>query len=84
MEALGCHTQIPRPYLLRHFELSAVPQIFRDAGGAEGMAADLRPDAGVGRAAADHAVGVGLAHRAFCEIAGLPLRRAEQEAVRNL
>src|SRR5258707_1262766 len=37
-------------HLLRDFELAAVAQIFRDPGRAERVAADLRLDAGVGRA----------------------------------
>lgn len=33
-------------HLLRHFELAAVAQVFRDASGAETVAADFRLDAG--------------------------------------
>ncbi|MDQ6704448.1 MAG: DUF1549 domain-containing protein [Acidobacteriota bacterium] len=45
---------LARAALLRHFELAAVAQVFRDAGGAEAVAPDFSLDAGVDRAAADH------------------------------
>ncbi len=77
VEAGGAGALVVR-HLLRHFELAAVAQIFRDAGRAEAVAADLRLDAGVRGAAADHAVDVGLAHRAGGEIARLPFGRAEE------
>jgi len=54
-------------HLLGDFELAAVAQIFSDTSRAEGVATDLRLDAGVGRAPTDHAVHVGLAHRAASE-----------------
>ena len=56
-------------HLLRHFELTAVPQVFRDPRGAEGVTADLCAHAGGLGAPADHAVDVGLAHRPVRELA---------------
>ena len=50
-------------HLLRDFQLSAVPQVFGDAGGAEGVAADLCLDAGLFGSPADHSPDIGLAHR---------------------
>ena len=64
-------------HLLRHFEFAPVPQILRDAGGAEAVAAYFRLDARVEGAAADHAVHVGLAHRAVAETAGASCGRRE-------
>jgi hypothetical protein len=46
--------------LLRHFQLTAVLQIRRDAGGTESVIANARFDAGGFRAPADDAVGVRL------------------------
>ena len=34
-------------HLLCNFQLAAIPQVLRDAGGAEGVAADLGLDAGL-------------------------------------
>jgi hypothetical protein len=47
-------------HLLRHFQLAAVLQICRDAGGAEAVATDFRFDAGGDSAALNHHVDVGL------------------------
>src|ERR1700731_1983289 len=55
---LGCPRRFVISDLLRDFEFSAVLQIGRDAGRAEGMIADPRFDAGRFRAPADDAVGV--------------------------
>ena len=49
-------------HLLRDFQLAPVPQIFRNARGAKGVVADLRPNADGRRALANHAVGVRLRH----------------------
>jgi len=77
VEARGAGALVVR-HLLRHFKLAAVAQILRDAGGAEDVATDLGCDAGVGRAPADHAVHVGLAHGAASEDAGLFFGRRKQ------
>src|SRR5437899_8625136 len=68
-------------HLLRDLELAAIAQVLDDAGGAEGVAPDLRLDAGVLRAAADHTVDVGLAHRPVRELAGATARGAEEPAL---
>ena len=47
-------------HLLRDFQLSAVPQIFGNAGSAEGVAADLFLDAGLIGSSADHSPDIGL------------------------
>ena len=69
-------------HLLGDFELAAVAQIFRDASRAEGVATDLRLDAGVGRAPTDHAVHVGLAHRAASEDTRLAFGRGKEPGFR--
>ena len=55
---LGCPRRLMVGDLLRDFEFTAVLQIRRDPGRAEGMIADARLDAGRFRAPADDAVGV--------------------------
>jgi hypothetical protein len=81
VEARGAGALVVR-HLLRHFKLAAVAQILRDAGGAEDVATDLGCDAGVGRAPADHAVHVGLAHGAASNGAGLAFGRCKQPRFR--
>ncbi len=56
--------------LLRGFELAAVLHVSRDAGGAKGVIADFRFDAGRARAPLNHAVAVLLPHRIAGEDAG--------------
>lgn len=46
--------------LLRDLQLAAVPQVFGDAGGAEGVATNLRLDAGLLGSSADHSPDIGL------------------------
>jgi hypothetical protein len=58
-------------YLLRHFQLTAVLQIGRDAGRAEGMIANPRFDAGRFRPPADDSVGVLLEEGIRCKLAAL-------------
>jgi hypothetical protein len=57
----------PRAFVRRHFlgmlERSAIGKVGGDPRGAEGVAADLRGDAGRFGAPADHAPGIRLAHR---------------------
>jgi hypothetical protein len=67
--------------LLRDFEFSAVLQIRRDAGRAEGMIADPCFDAGRFGAPADDAVGVLLEERIGCKLAGLATGGTEEIAV---
>ena len=67
--------------LLRHFQLTAVLQIRRDAGRAEGMIADARFDAGRFRAPADDAVGVLLEEGIGGKLAGLAAGGTEEIAV---
>jgi hypothetical protein len=66
--------------LLRHFQLTAVLQIGRDAGRAEGMIANARFNAGRFGAPADDAVGVLLEEGIGCELAGLAAGGAEEIA----
>ena len=66
--------------LLCDFEFSAVLQIRRDAGRAEGMIADARFDAGRFRAPADDAVGVLLEEGIGGQLAGLAAGGAEKIA----
>jgi len=67
--------------LLRHFQLTAVLQIRRDAGRAESMIADARLDAGRFRAPADDAVSVLLEEGIGGQLAGLAAGAAEEIAV---
>jgi hypothetical protein len=65
-------------HLLRHFELAAVPEIFRDPRGPEAVAADLCMYLGIFGAAADHAVNVRLVHGPLGELLCAPVGRAEE------
>src|ERR1700751_5834362 len=67
--------------LVRDFQLTAVLQIRRDPGRAEGMIANPRFDAGRFRPPADDAVGVMLEEGIGCELAGLAAGAAEEIAV---
>jgi len=67
--------------LLRDFEFSAVLQIRRDPGRAEGMIANPRLDAGRFRAPADNAVGVLLEEGIGCKLAGLAAGATEEITV---
>ena len=67
--------------LLRDFQLTAVLQIRRDAGRAEGMIADARLDAGRLRAPADDAMGVLLGEGIGCQLSALSAGAAEEIAV---
>ena len=67
--------------LLCHFQLAAVLQIGGDTGGAEGMIANPRFDAGRFRAPADDPVGVLLEEGIGCKLAGLAAGGAEEIAV---
>ena len=67
--------------LLRHFQLTAVLQIRRDAGRAESMIANPRFDAGRFRAPADDAVGVLLEEGIGCQLTGLATGAAEEIAL---
>src|ERR1700757_356222 len=64
--------------LLRDFQLAAVLQIRRNAGGAEGMIANPRFDAGRFRAPADDAVSVLLEEGVGGKLAGLAAGAAEE------
>lgn len=66
--------------VLRGFQRAAVLQVRGDAGSAKRVVSDPRLDAGVGRPALDHPVGVLLPHRLL--LAGLAAGRAKQRAVR--
>jgi hypothetical protein len=57
--------------LLRDFEFTAILQIRRDAGRAEGVVANPRFDAGRFRAPADDAVSVVLEEGSDCKLTGL-------------
>src|SRR5258707_9689409 len=78
---LGCPRRFMVGDLLRHFEFTAVLQIRRDAGRAEGMIANPRFDAGRFRPPADDAVGVLLEEGIGCQLAGLAAGGAEEIAV---
>jgi len=67
--------------LLSNFEFAAVLQIRRDPGGAEGMIANPRFDAGRFRAPADDAVGVLLEEGIAGQLASLAAGAAEEIAV---
>ena len=67
--------------LLRDFQLTAVLQIRRDPGRAEGMIANPRFDAGGFGAPADDAVGVLLEEGIGCKLTGLAAGGAEEIAV---
>ena len=67
--------------LLRDFQLTAVLQIRRDVGRAEGMIADARLDAGRLRAPADDAMGVLLGEGIGCQLSALSAGAAEEIAV---
>src|SRR5246127_4899979 len=67
--------------LLRHFQLTAVLQIRRDPGRAEGMIANPRFDAGRFRPPADDAVGILLEEGIGCKLASLAAGGAEEIAV---
>ena len=66
---LGCRRRFVIGDLLRHFQLSAVLQIRRDAGRAKGMIANPRFDACGFRAPADDAMGVLLEDGIACKLA---------------
>ena len=61
--------------VLRGLKRALVFQIRRDAGGAEGVIADPGLDAGIGRAALNHPVGVLLPHRVADQFTGFADRR---------
>jgi hypothetical protein len=67
--------------LLRHFQLTAVLQVRRDAGRAEGIIANPRFYAGGFRPPPDDAVGVLLEEGIGCKLAGLAPGGAEEIAV---
>ena len=68
--------------LLGDFKLAAVLQVGGYAGGAKSVVADLRLDAGGGRAALDDAVGVLLPERFPAENAGVSGSRLEEWLIR--
>jgi hypothetical protein len=68
-----------RRHLLRDFDAPAVFQIGRDAGGAKGVVADLGADAGRGRPAADHAIGIHLRKRPRRQLPRVPVHGLEQK-----
>lgn len=67
--------------VLRGLGRVLVFEIGGDAGGAKGMVADPRLDAGVPGAALNHPIGVLLPHGVFGERAGLASRYAESRSV---
>jgi hypothetical protein len=74
-----------RAFIRRHglgvFERTAGLEIGGDAGRAEDVAAKLAFQAGFGRAAADHLVGVDAVHRPVGQDTGFPRGRAEEGAL---
>ena len=65
-------------HALRDLDPAAVRQVVRDPRGPEGVAADARLDAGVGRAAAHHVPDILARHPPRPELFGFPDRDAEQ------
>jgi len=65
-------------HLLGDFELAAVLEIGGNAGGAEGVAADLRLDPGRQRPPSNHPPHIGLQHGPVGQLAAAPLARAEE------
>jgi len=55
-------------HLLGHFQLPAVPEIFRDPRGAKAVAADFCANPGVSGAPPDHPVNVCLGHGLIGEL----------------
>lgn len=65
-------------HLLGNFQLAAILQISRDAGGTKGMATDLGLDSGREGPAADHSPHIGLEQGIASQLARPPARRAEE------
>ena len=78
---LGCPRRFVVSDLLRHFQLTAVLQIRRDAGRAESMIANPRFDAGRFRAPADDAVRILLEEGIGGKLASLAAGGTEEIAV---
>jgi hypothetical protein len=68
--------------LMRSLKRAVVFQISRNAGRAEGVITNPGLDAGVGRAALNHAIGILLPHGVAGELAGLAGGGAEERPVR--
>jgi hypothetical protein len=75
---LGGARAFVRGHGLGVFERAASLEVGSDAGCAEHVAAELDLEAGLGRAPADHAIGVDTVHRLVRQHAGLADRRAEE------
>jgi hypothetical protein len=67
-------------HLLGDFQLAAILQISRDAGGAKGVAADFGLDSGRERPPADHPPHIGLEQGIAGQLAGPAALRAEESA----
>jgi hypothetical protein len=65
-------------HLLSHFELTPIPQIFRDPRGPKAVAAYFGKNSGIKGTPANHPVNIRLGHWFFRELFGAALRSAEE------
>jgi hypothetical protein len=69
-------------HLLRHFQLAAIPQVFRDSHSAKAVTACFCAHPGIQGTAADHAVNIRLSQGFIGELFCAALRRAEKIPLR--